>query len=405
MKDKQLTGPDDDMNTVPRFKFWQIEDFLICPVVGQCMSIEEQRLVLKRAKMPSKKLSRYELHEILVSCASDENCLSTRVDALLHRKYGREAEALLRLDHDTFMARYRNAFKAGDYCAAFWAAAIHPNLPVESLREIFGEVHMAMHFNGDERMKMIRKIGAQEDEIATLDTRAKDASAQRRSLQKENNRLKRAVADLEAKIASSEREKEILASALSTARRSGTDTPVQEGSAFQKQMSALEQELAKTRQREKALSSENQRLTSELDQQRENALLFRQEARDVISRMTKMGHCNPTCPSFDLCNKRILIVGGIERMESLYRELIENSNGIFEYHDGHIKNGVKKLESRLKRADVVLCPVNCNSHGACSVVKNLAKKHRKTVHMLSNSSISTVSGVLHGGNAAQASLN
>jgi hypothetical protein len=370
--------------------------------------IEEQRQILKRAKMSSKKLSRYELHEILVSCANDENCLSTRVDTLLHRKYGREAEALLRLDRNTFMARYRSAFKAGDYCAAFWAAAIHPNLPTESLREIFGEVHMAMHFNGDERMKMMRKIGAQEDKIATLDARARDASTHRRSLQKENNRLRRTVADLEAKIAAAEREKAAHASALSTARRSEAAPPVQEGPTFEKQMAALQQELVETRRREKVLSSENERLTSELNQQRETALLFRKEARDVISQMTKMGSCNPcnpSCPAFDLCKKRILIVGGIARMESLYRELIENSNGIFEYHDGHIKNGVRQLESRLKRADVVLCPVNCNSHGACTVVKNLAKKHRKTVHMLSNSSISTVSRVLHGGDTLQASLN
>jgi hypothetical protein len=26
----------------------------------------------------------------------------------------------------------------------------------------------------------------------------------------------------------------------------------------------------------------------------------------------------------------------------------------------------------------VLCPVNCNSHGACSIVKNIAKKHNKS---------------------------
>jgi hypothetical protein len=405
MTDKQLTSPDDDMNAVPRLKFWEIGDYLVCPVVGQCMSIEEQRLVLKRAKMPSKKLTRYDLHEILVSCANDENCLSTRVDALLHRKYGREAEALLRLDNDTFMARYRSAFKAGDYCAAFWAAAIHPNLPVESLREIFGEVHMAMHFNCDERMKMLRKIGAQENEIATLDARARDASAQRRSFQKENNRLKRTVADLEAKITAADREKSALASTLSESQPPETGALVQENISLQKQLEALRQKLEESRRKETALSSDNARLQSELDRQRETALLFRQEARDVISRMTKFNSCNPSCPAFDLCKKRILIVGGISRMESLYRELIESSNGIFEYHDGHVKNGVRQLESRLKRADVVLCPVNCNSHGACGVVKNLAKKHQKTVHMLSNFSLSAVSSVLHGGDNVQASLN
>jgi phage terminase large subunit-like protein len=62
-----------------------------------------------------------------------------------------------------------------------------------------------------------------------------------------------------------------------------------------------------------------------------------------------------------------------------------------------MKKGVKKLENRLKRADVVVCPVSCNSHAACSIVKNLAKKHNKTVHMLANSSLSAVSQALWGG--------
>jgi hypothetical protein len=81
-------------------------------------------------------------------------------------------------------------------------------------------------------------------------------------------------------------------------------------------------------------------------------------------------------------------------MESLYRELIESSGGVFEYHDGYMKKGVKGLECRLRRADVVVCPVSCNSHAACSIVKNLAKKHNKTVHMLANSSLSAVSQVI-----------
>jgi hypothetical protein len=90
------------------------------------------------------------------------------------------------------------------------------------------------------------------------------------------------------------------------------------------------------------------------------------------------------------------MVGGITRMESLYRELVEGCGGVFEYHDGYVKKGAKCLEGCLKRADMVICPVNCNSHAACSIVKNLGKKHNKPVHMLSNSSLSAVSQVIWG---------
>jgi hypothetical protein len=369
------------------------------------MSFVEQRQVLKRTKLPAKKMTRHKLHEILVTCANEESYLSTRVDTLLQRKFGRESDPLLRLDKDAFMTRYREAFKAGDYCAALWAAAVHPSLPDESRQEAFGEVHMAMHFSGDERMKMMRKISMLEKKNAAMDVRTREAVGRRRTLQKENEKLKRTVAGLEAKVAAADRDKASLASDLSKARQQDIDPREPEDLTLKKQLDALRQELAETRRRETSLKDKNARLMTELEKQREAAHHFRQETRDVISRMTKLNTCSPDCPAFDLCKKRILIVGGISRMESLYRELIENSNGIFEYHDGYVKNGVKQLESRLKRADVVLCPVNCNSHGACSVVKNLAKKHQKTVHMLSNFSLSTVSGVLHGGDTVQASLN
>lgn len=106
-------------------------------------------------------------------------------------------------------------------------------------------------------------------------------------------------------------------------------------------------------------------------------------------------HCNKACPAFDLCRKRVLIVGGIERMESQYRKLVEEQGGgILEYHAGHMKGGKKQLEKSLQRADVVLCPVNCNSHGACLMVKNLAKKYCKPVHMMPNFSMSAIAGVI-----------
>jgi hypothetical protein len=81
-------------------------------------------------------------------------------------------------------------------------------------------------------------------------------------------------------------------------------------------------------------------------------------------------------------------------MESLYRELIEGHGGIFDYHDGYVRNGVKKLETSLKRADLVVCPVNCNSHAACIIVKNLGKKYKKTVRMLASYSLSSVVRVI-----------
>jgi hypothetical protein len=103
--------------------------------------------------------------------------------------------------------------------------------------------------------------------------------------------------------------------------------------------------------------------------------------------------CAGGCPAC-ACNRRVLIVGGIERMERKYRQMIEKEGGTLDYHSGNMQDGVKKLENCLQRADIVLCPVNCNSHGACSMVKRLGKKHNKPVHMMPNFSLHAISSAL-----------
>lgn len=97
-----------------------------------------------------------------------------------------------------------------------------------------------------------------------------------------------------------------------------------------------------------------------------------------------------SCPRLDLCKHNILIIGGVERMEVLYRDLIEKNGGILDYHSGSMQSGTKKLEKRLQRADLIICPINCNSHTACIKVKNLAKKFEKNFHMLPTGSISSI---------------
>ena len=97
------------------------------------------------------------------------------------------------------------------------------------------------------------------------------------------------------------------------------------------------------------------------------------------------------CSLFDLSGKRILIVGGITKIKTFYRRAIEKKGAVFEHHDGWGKHG---LEGLVRRSDMILCPVNCNSHNACLIVKKLCKKYCKRVQMLPNSSLSSISQAL-----------
>lgn len=67
--------------------------------------------------------------------------------------------------------------------------------------------------------------------------------------------------------------------------------------------------------------------------------------------------------------RRVLCVGGMQHAVARYRGRIEQLGGRFEHHDGGIEDGVRTLEARLGRADLVICQAACINHEAYHRVK------------------------------------
>lgn len=386
--------------------FWEIPEFFQCPVVGMCLTLADQKQVLKKTKISPKNISPFEIHEAVVASSACENRVSRRVDRLLQRKFGKQATSLFELDESEFFNHYRSADAAGDHAAAVWATAAHPTLPLTIKREIFGEIHMSMHFSGEERLKMKRKLSCREDELKDLRCSHKKIAQQKRTFEKEIQDLKQSQNSLKNALRVAEKE-------LTQSKKSHVNNDVlvyavgSEGERLflRRELEGLYECNRRQQRQIEALAEKNRTLASKLGCQCELNRRIRQETRTIISELIAKTRCDQSCPSFDLCQKRILIVGGMSRMETLYRELIEASGGIFEYHDGYMKKGSRQLESRLRRADMVLCPVNCNSHNACSAVKRLAKKHQKPVQMLANSSLQAISRAIWGAGNSQHIIN
>lgn len=385
------------LTTADRRHFWQVDPCFRCPVVGTCIPLAAQKRLLKKAGIDKKKRTPFEVHELLVASSENPNRLSRCIDHFLNRRYGKVVQRLLPLDQASFLDCFRSRFEGGEAASAVWAAAVHPGLTDEHKRLIFSRIHMAMHASSEQHAKLTRQLAAADNANAVLRQRLKAVTGSLRSAEKENRQLKT--------VASARR-----AQRTTVSRNTGTDGTPSPGSltlenrllkaelaGVQRQMQALDRRTDEARKK-------NQQLADALDRQQRRNHQLRSQMRTVVSALRSLDRCDDRCPAFDLCRKRVLIVGGITRMESLYRKLIEGSGGVFDYHDGYMKKGDRALEVRLKRADVVLCPVSCNSHAACSVVKNLARKHNKKVHMLASTSLSTISRVIRDG-AVQRSIN
>ncbi|MEA1948815.1 MAG: DUF2325 domain-containing protein, partial [Thermodesulfobacteriota bacterium] len=283
----------------------------------------------------------------------------------------------------------------GEIKGLLWVAATRADLSIESKRSIFGDIHMEMHLNAVENRKVRQQLSYLQDKNQELTQRLKEESGVRRTLKKENAKLERDQTELHRRYAFLENENLSIEKELSILRgNTGVLDLEAENQQLRDELGNLSGEIGDYQQHLEDLRGQNNKLLSKLESQREMNDHLKKEMEEIFTQFSALTRCDETCPSFDLCRKRILIVGGMNRMESLYRQLIEANGGIFEYHDGHIKGGKKALENRIMRADIVLCPVNINSHNACSVVKKMGKKHRKSVQMLAGSGLGVISQAL-----------
>jgi hypothetical protein len=387
-------------------KFWEIEHFFRCPIIGMCLTAAEQRQLLKKCGFDPKSKNPYEIHEILVAGAESENRMSQRVDRLLHRKFGLRSAVMGVFPEEELLHRWRGAFQSGDYRAEFWAVASRRDLSIDARKEIFGAIHMAMHASAEQSAHAAFRLNMLQSKVAEQEEKLKAIALDRRTLRKENEALRRALADQQARMRETERDKD------RRQKQPADMLPASSVAALEQENQRLStillEQADKLRSKERkqlSLVEEVSRLTGELEAQQQAEVALRKETQETLRTFMEMNRCDADCPSFNLCSKRVLIVGGIARMEALYRQLIETSGGVFEYHDGYMNGGAKQLENSLRRSDIVLCPVNCNSHAACAMVKNLGKKHNKPVHMLPSFSLSTVSQIIRTCGAGPAAAN
>ena len=364
---------------------WETDALFRCPLVGICLTREEQRHLLEKVEGHAS-TSPFEAHERLVGATATDTPLSRRMGRIVRRKYEREASELRELTESSFLARWKKAFAEGRYAAFIWAAATG-NFADVTRRSIYGDIHMTMHGMADEHNRVQQRV-------LELERKNRQQSERLRALKESASQTTQELQRTKEIRASLERECLALRQERDELRATTTDAEwvywQEQGPKLEEENLLLQLELSELKQQVEEQAACVRKLVAQV----------RSSVRPCLEPLSEKtscpDHCDPTCPAFDVCRKRVLIVGGIERMEARYREFIEGAGGTLDYHDGSLQGGVRQLERYLLRADVIICPVNCNSHGACIKVKKLAKKHQKTFYMLPNASLTTLSKLFNG---------
>lgn len=131
-----------------------------------------------------------------------------------------------------------------------------------------------------------------------------------------------------------------------------------------------------------------------------NQLEKRETQNNLLIELIKCetGPANPEktcarCPERDLCSRRILLVGGMSKFRQVYEKAVSGLKGEFRYHEGTSVTA-ERLKEKVRWADTVLCPIDVNSHYACTQAKKLCKKMGRRFIILKSSSRSSIERAL-----------
>ena len=332
-----------------------------------------------------------------------ENIISLKLDRILKHKYRTDLAESGTLDDDEFRKIWRLRNKTGEIDGIFYVATVKTDLGSELLSDIFGDVHMAMHLNLRE-LRITRRDLRLRVEANLKTTRLyNQGKIWTRKLKRENTALKTTLSDMRERLAKLDNK------GGADANRSRSDTLEKENRTLHDRYRESENDKLKLNDQIRFLEREKRQLEIDFFTSQSTKERLAGEIKELITQIATFVECRGPqgnqCPRVQVCAKRILVVGGITKMKHFYRELVKSIGGEFEYHDGYMKSGQRKLEVQVRRSDLVLCPVNCNSHGACHKVKGLCKKFDIPVKMLAGSGLGAISNAIVESGATIAEMN
>jgi hypothetical protein len=94
---------------------------------------------------------------------------------------------------------------------------------------------------------------------------------------------------------------------------------------------------------------------------------------------------------------RIAVVGGVERIEHVLRDIAARAGHTLAYHSGHMGgSGAHALGELVTRAELVIVTTDVNSHGAVQLARRLARKAGVPVILLRRCSPARFAAIVAG---------
>lgn len=387
---------------------WKIETHFKCPVIGAVLSVEKHRQILKKCGYNINEMQPYEYHQQVMAKLYEKNNVSIKVNNYLRSKARKYMAAVQGKSEQEMRTLWKEQSLIGNVGPLMYALVSFEDSSIELLHDVYGEVHMQAHANMtqiyDIRQKLANadeaivreknKAVRKREEIKQLVETQKAGFEKIQCLEKENLEMEKTIQALTAHRAFDQGGKKTI---------THLEQKVTE---LESRLKLKDEKIRVTEREKRALQIEGFSIESEKE-------LFENQMQALIDVFDTFGiqdssenflcsadNCSSEdcrkekCARYQLCARRVFMIGGMTKMKPYYKGIVEKAGGRFDYHDGYLKSTAANLEARVKRSDLVICPVNCNSHNACIKVKKLCNTHNKQLKILSSSSLSAVTHAL-----------
>ncbi len=373
---------------------WEIESHFKCPVVGAMLTVEKHKNILKKCGYDVSRLKPYEYHQNLMAKLHEENNVSIKVNNFIRSRARKWMVQVRQIPEQELRDLWEAHLDSGSAAPLLYAIVAFQDTDIELLHDVYGQIHMQSHANMMGIFDVRQELSRAEDRIE----REKRKLAQKIQENKKLVQLRKADA---ARIAQLEEQNlQFRKQAISFSGSVRDSESTGDIDSLNARILDLKMKLKEQEELLRIKERENRSLQIDLFSARSENNIIQQEVQTMINGIQagavpppcqKDGCCSQeTCQQYQLCAKRIFMIGGITKMKSYYKDIVEKAGGEFDYHDGYLKNANADLEAKVKKSDLVLCPVNCNSHNACLRVKKLCNRHNKQLKILSSSSLSAV---------------
>lgn len=332
-------------------------------ISGFVFNSSERKKIVTKSGNYYKGITSLNILTIISQKVCTESSVSKFAEQMLLKKYKKEIYLYHEIPIKKLIAVWNNKIAASTIKGLFVASILREESDSALIEKICNRINLFISNELAIKEKNVKFILNLEDNIKIIENKNSIIRTKYRDVKKEKNQLFLENESLRKEILylKSERKKEKKIVVIQP-----TETPIHNETEFlQKKIELLKNRLAEKTELINSLRERNQLI--------ENFVL------------PKMQECE-TCERKNLCSRRILMVGGLNKFKGNYKNSVESLNGEFKYHDGK-KTGNINLKESINWADTVLFSTDINSHYACLETKKLCKKMNKNYFVLKNSGI------------------